>query len=252
MDRWVKKCAIVTGAASGIGKAITIALLEKGVNVLALDVKTEGLSSLSHQVKLGPSTKLHVMPCDVTNQDHLDQAFQYAESTWNGVDIMVNNAGVFDNTRVIESDRATFERLLNINVLANAVCTNRAVRSMRQRNIEGHIFNINSVLGREIPSSYLLEKDGWNLYPACKHGTVALTHTVRRELAAIKAPIRITGINPGFVDTNIGSHVPRLVEAFKNIPTLRPEDVADAVIYALSTRPEVQITELTIQRTGEV
>ncbi|XP_012165904.1 farnesol dehydrogenase-like isoform X2 [Bombus affinis] len=258
MERWAGKSAIVTGAASGIGRAITIALLEKKVNVLALDVQTEKLSTLKNEWNANWGT-LCVMRCNISDENDLKDVFDYLENndekTWNGgVDVMVNNAGVIEYTRVIESDRAAFERLLNINVLATAVCINRAVRSMRQRNVEGHIFNINSVLGHEIPSGFLSEIDGcngWNLYPTCKHGNVALTHTVRRELAAIKAPIRITSISPGIVETDIARHTPTISKTLKNIPALRPEDIADAVIYALGTRPEVQITELTIQRTGE-
>lgn len=258
MERWAGKSAIVTGAASGIGQAITLALLQKKVNVFALDVRSDKLSTLANEwQQLKERGNLCVRRCNVSNEQELEEAFSFVENTneWNrGVDIMVNNVGVIEYTRVIESDRMAFERLLNINVLATAVCINRAVRSMRQRNVEGHIFNINSVLGHEIPSRFLSEIDGcngWNLYPTCKHGTVALTHTVRRELAAIKAPIRITSISPGIVDTNLATHSPHVSNALKNVPALRPDDIADAVIYALGTRPEVQITELIIQRTGE-
>ncbi|XP_076678717.1 farnesol dehydrogenase isoform X2 [Andrena cerasifolii] len=256
MERWAGKNAVVTGAASGIGEAITAALLKKGVNVLALDIEAKKLSHASFKWKNRVEGQgiLCIMPCDVTNETDVSRAFSYAVNDWTGVDIMVNNVGVTDYTRVIESDRKAFERLLNINVLGTAVCINRAVRSMRQRNVEGHIFNINSVLGHEIPSEFLSEIDGcngWNLYPACKHGTVALTHTVRRELAAIKAPIRITSVSPGLVGTNISKHSQPVAEAMAIIPCLQPEDVADAVMYALGTRPEVQITELTIRRTGE-
>ncbi|XP_043528569.1 farnesol dehydrogenase-like isoform X2 [Frieseomelitta varia] len=256
MERWAGKSAIVTGAASGIGRAIALALLEKRVNVLALDVQSDKLSTLTNKwEQLKERGNLCVRRCNVSNEQDLDNAFSFVENTdeWNrGVDIMVNNAGVIEYTRVIESDRMAFERLLNINVLATAVCINRAVRSMRQRNVEGHIFNINSVLGHEIPSGFLSEIDGcngWNLYPTCKHGAVALTHTVRRELAAIKAPIRITSISPGIVDTDIARHSPQVANALENVPALRPEDVADAVIYALGTRPEVQGGE--IDRRGE-
>lgn len=256
MDRWANKCAIVTGAACGIGKAIATALLKNKVNVLALDINIQKLSDASLEWKqLAEHGKYYSMRCDVTNKEDLEAAFNFMEKEWNSsVDIMVNNAGVVEFTRVIESDTAAFERLLNINVLATAVCINRAVRSMRQRNVEGHIFNINSVAGYRIPPVFLPEIDGcngWNLYPTCKHGTVALTHTVRQELTAIKAPIRITSINPGIVKTAIADHEPRMAKLFETRSCLVAEDVADAVIYALGCRPEVQITELTLQHTGE-
>nr|XP_003705639.2 PREDICTED: dehydrogenase/reductase SDR family member 11-like [Megachile rotundata] len=252
MERWAGKTAVVTGVASGIGEAIALDLLRNMVNVIGLDIRSE--SCLSSKWKEN-ETRGHFryVVCDVSEPENLEDFFTLVEED-GGVDIMVNNVGVADYKRIIESDRRTFQRLLNINVLATSMCINWAVRSMRQRNVEGHIFNINSVLGHKIPSGSFLEIDGcngWNLYPTCKHGTVALTHTVRQELAAIKAPIRITSISPGIVNTNIAEHAPQLTDILKKIPALEPEDVADALIYALGTRPEVQISELTIQHTGE-
>lgn len=102
MDRWKNKCAVVTGAGSGIGRAIATALVKKNVNVLALDVKTKELMSLTNELKLEKGGSLCVMPCDVADEKQLDKAFLYTQSTWtHGVDIMVNNAGVVDYTRVI-------------------------------------------------------------------------------------------------------------------------------------------------------
>ncbi|XP_012525487.1 farnesol dehydrogenase [Monomorium pharaonis] len=248
MDRWLGKTAVVTGAASGIGEAITRALLQNGVNVAALDVQKERLAKLDVECKReGFPGTLHTICCDVAREEEIDAAFSYIEAL-GGVDIMVNNAGVVEYSRVIESDRKAFERLLNINVLAVAVCTNKAVRSMRKRNVEGHVFNINSVLSHYIPFNFA----NCNLYPASKHGSIALTHTVRQELAEVKASIRITSISPGIVKTNIAAHSETMNELFEKVPTLNPKDIADALIYALGTRPEVQITELTIQHTGEI
>ncbi|KOC67087.1 Dehydrogenase/reductase SDR family member 11 [Habropoda laboriosa] len=252
MSRWAGKNAMVTGACSGIGAAITAELLRKGVNVIGLDVDEKVIQWLlpkqSEAIYCG-------VRCDVSNETDLENAFACAENICNGgVDIMVNNAGVIEYTRVIESERKAFEKLLNINVLATAECIKRAVQSMLKRNVEGHIFNINSVLGHEIPSGFPSEIDGsngWNLYPTCKHGTVALTHTVRRELAAIKAPIRITSISPGLVNTRITKHSPHVSAALKDIPALEPEDIAEALMYALNTRSQVQISEITVQRRGE-
>ncbi|XP_006612524.1 farnesol dehydrogenase-like isoform X2 [Apis dorsata] len=253
MERWAHKCAIVTGAASGIGKEITIALLKNKINVLALDVNTEKLSLLNHEwMQFEGCNKLCIMRCDTSNEKDLERCFSFVETEWNsGVDIMVNNAEVIELSRIIESDRAAFEKLLNINVLATAMCINRAVRSMRQRNVEGHIFNINSVLGRKIPTAVFSEIDGcngWNLYPVCKHANVTLMQSVKQELIDIKAPIRITSINPGLVETDLFKHSPHVMEVIKNMPILKAEDIANAVIYALSMRPEVQMREKNIMQ----
>ncbi|KAL0116901.1 hypothetical protein PUN28_010046 [Cardiocondyla obscurior] len=244
MDRWLGKTAIVTGAAAGIGEAITCALLQNGVNVVALDVQKEGLAKLDAECKRkGFPGVLNATYCDISCEDEIDAVFSHVE-TLGGVDIMVNNAGVCDYSRVIESNKKTFEKLLNINVLAVAVCTNKAVRSMRERNVEGHIFNINSVLGRHLLLT--TNMPDFNLYPATKHGSVALTNVVRRELAALQVPIRITGINPGSVKTSITAHSETMKDYFEKVPYILPRDIADALIYALGTRPEVQVRSIVI------
>ncbi|XP_011697952.1 PREDICTED: dehydrogenase/reductase SDR family member 11-like [Wasmannia auropunctata] len=246
MIRWRGKTAVVTGAGSGIGEAITRALLRNGVNVAALDVRKERLAKLDVECKQEGSRTLgtlHTICCDINREDEIDAAFSQVE-TLGGVDIMVNNAGIGDFSQVIESDKKTFERMLDTNVFAVSVCTNKAVRLMRKQNVEGYIFNIISVAGH-----YLIPSVGpMNVYPASKHAALALTQTVRLEIAEIKAPIRVTSISPGTVKTNILEHSDTMRDFFEKVLTLQPSDIADA---ALGTRPEVQITQLTIQPTGE-
>lgn len=101
MDRWLGKTAVVTGAAAGIGKAITRALLRNGVNVVALDVQKEGLAKLDAESKSeGFPGTLHTIGCDISREDDIDAAFATVEAM-GGVDIMVNNAGVTSITRVV-------------------------------------------------------------------------------------------------------------------------------------------------------
>ncbi|XP_018360948.1 PREDICTED: farnesol dehydrogenase-like [Trachymyrmex cornetzi] len=249
MDRWLGKTAVVTGAGSGLGEAITRALLRNGVNVVALEVLKERLAKLDADCKRERFPgKLYTICCDVTREDEINAAFLQIE-TLGGVDIMVNNAGIIETSRIIDSNRKTFEKILNTNVLAVAVCMNKAVCSMRKRNGEGHIFNINSIASHHRIPNELFE---CNVYFSSKHASLAPTNTVRREVGKIKAPIRVTGISPGVVKTNIIAHEEGLKNFFEKEQHILPEDVADAIIYALGTRPIVQITELSIQPTGEL
>ncbi|XP_029172580.1 farnesol dehydrogenase-like [Nylanderia fulva] len=255
MDRWIGKTAVVTGAASGIGQAITCALLRYGVNVAAIDIMNEKLIELKAEKQKLPG-KLETILCDVSCEDELNRAFSEIETKMMGVDIMINNAAYCEYTRVIDSDWKTFQVIMNTNVTAYAACMNKAVNSMYKRNVEGHIFNINSVVGHCIPGKPSKENVDiafdFNLYVASKHATVALTHTLRREVADIRPYIRITSISPGLVNTSIDLRSEEAHDTFKKLPSLQPEDIADAIIYALGTRQEVQITELTIQHTGEI
>ncbi|XP_018393753.1 PREDICTED: farnesol dehydrogenase-like [Cyphomyrmex costatus] len=249
MDRWLGKTAVVTGAGSGMGEAITRALLRNGVNVVALELLKERLAKLDADCKRERFPgKLHTICCDITRENEIDAAFSHIE-TLGGVDIMVNNAGIIEVSRIIDSNRKTFEKVLNTNVLAVAVCMNKAVLSMRKRNSEGHIFNLNSIVSHHRMPNDLIE---CNMYFSSKHASLALTNTVRREVSKIKAPIRVTGISPGTVKTNIVAHEDSLKDFFDKKQCIQPEDIADAIIYTLGTRSNVQITELTIQPTGEL
>lgn len=252
MDRWLGKTAVVTGAASGMGKAITYALLRNGVNVTALDIQKENLVKLDEECKRDRvSGKLRSICCNITLENEIDKAFSTIESL-GGVDIMVNCAGICYYDRIIDSERKKFEALLDTNLLTYTVCMNKAVRSMRQRNVEGHIFNINSLLAHIIPTEGLSDKAGFNafnLYPAIKHASRVLTTLVRREIADIKVPIRVTSISPGAVKTNITKSVKELHDFFDRVQCIEPEDIANALIYILGTRPEVQISEMIIQPT---
>ncbi|XP_011698094.1 PREDICTED: dehydrogenase/reductase SDR family member 11-like [Wasmannia auropunctata] len=218
MLRWRGKIAVVTGAASGIGEAITRGLLQNGVNVVALDIQKERLAKLNAECKQEGSRTLgtlYTICCDINSEDDIKKAFSEVE-TLGGVDIMVNNAGIIKRSRIIDSKGKTYEKLLDTNVLAVAVCTNKAVSSMRKRNGEGHIFTITRYCYR--------------------HLLVWFFQT----------------ISPGSVKTNIFEHSDAMRDFFeKTGEILQPSDIADAIIYALGTRPEVQVTHVTIQPTGE-
>ncbi|XP_058805228.1 farnesol dehydrogenase-like [Phymastichus coffea] len=259
MERWQGKVAVVTGAASGIGAAISQRLLDENVQVVGLDIQIDRLlEKAKKRLELMENGKcgnlFYALKCDVADESDVAAAFEWIVEKLGTVHVLVNDVGVISYTPIIESDRASLERLLNINVLAMASCTAEAVKLMRKNGGEGHIFNINSVLGHEIPETPLSDKkgaNGYSLYPACKHATVAMTHSIRREIKLTGAPIRITSISPGLVKTEISKHCEALKDLFDKIPALDPTDIADALIYALGTRPEVQITEITVRRTGE-
>ncbi|XP_046410943.1 farnesol dehydrogenase-like isoform X2 [Neodiprion fabricii] len=194
MNRWRGKTAVVTGAASGIGLAITERLIEEGMNVAAFDIQYQRLRDREIEMRSrGESEgrgKLFPVKCDLTNERDILAGFEWVAENLGGVDVVVNNAGITHYSKVIESDTDVFRRMLDVNVLAVAICTRESVSSMRARNVEGHVFNINSVLGHEIPEGVLHR--GWNLYPSCKHATVAMSSIVRRELIDVKAKVRMT------------------------------------------------------------
>ncbi|EFN73177.1 Dehydrogenase/reductase SDR family member 11 [Camponotus floridanus] len=130
---------------------------------------------------------------------------------------------------------------------------NEAIKSMRRRKVEGHIFNINSVYGHFLPTPYSDTSDKkdtflFNGIIVSQHASITLTHLIRRQVVDVEPPIRVTSISPGDLKTDIINEFNSSLNEF-NL-SLMPKDVADAIIYALKLKPRVQITELTIQSTG--
>jgi NADP+-dependent farnesol dehydrogenase len=119
----------------------------------------------------------------------------------------------------------------------------------------GYVININSIAGHFVPFP-TTNVPSYNIYPASKYGVTATNEVLRQELifSESKDKIRVTSISPGEVKTDIidaAGYTGSTEEYYESIPVLLSEDVADSVVYVLSTPPRVNITELMIRPTGE-
>ncbi|XP_028138587.2 farnesol dehydrogenase [Diabrotica virgifera virgifera] len=247
MDRWVGKVAVVTGASAGIGAAIVKQLAEAGLLVVGMARRKERVEEMAKS--LGEvKGKIYAYKCDITNQTELQDAFKWITKNVGPVAVLVNNAGVHFRTSLVNGNIDAIRKTVDTNVLALCIATREAINIMKENNIDGHIFNINSVLGHSIfPFPNL------DIYPATKYGVTAITETLRRELMELKSKIRVTSVSPGAVDTEIFDNM-RDSQYFNEVLSktiLNPEDIADGVLYALSTPPHVQVHELTIKPVGE-
>lgn len=135
----------------------------------------------------GQPGKLHPFQGDVTKEADILAAFKWTESNLGPVSILINNAGIARNTSLIEGETSKWKEVLDTNVMGLCIATREAVKMMRQNKIDGHIVNVNSILGHQA-----LAFPGINVYSASKHAVTALTETVRNELNDIKSKIKIT------------------------------------------------------------
>ncbi|RZC42512.1 adh short, KR, Epimerase, and/or NAD binding 10 domain containing protein, partial [Asbolus verrucosus] len=241
MDRWVGKVAIVTGAAGGIGSAIAEQLVENGLTVAGIDVRPELIEE--HAKKLsGKKGKLHAIRTDLLKEEEILKAFESITKSLGPVHILVNCAGTFRPTTLIDGNIEFWKYVLNLNVLALCICTREAVKIMKANNINGHIIHINSIAGHVV--SPLIPDV--NVYAASKHAVTALTETLRQELNQIGSKMKVTSVSPGTVTTpmiDMSSAeflTSNFKAALKNAPALKGEDIADGVIYAISTPEHVQ------------
>ncbi|KAJ4445487.1 hypothetical protein ANN_07295 [Periplaneta americana] len=143
MQRWAGRVAVVTGASSGIGAAITKELVKSGVKVVGLARRVERVEELSSKLSSEPG-KLFAVKADITKESDIKEAFQWVKKNLGGVDILVNNAGVNIGNSLTEGPEEAWKGMFDLNVFALSSCTKEAIQSMKERNVDdGHIVHIN-------------------------------------------------------------------------------------------------------------
>ncbi|XP_063628279.1 farnesol dehydrogenase-like [Cydia splendana] len=257
MERWVGKTAVVTGASAGIGAAVCVRLANEGLRVVGL-ARREGLVQ-KLQADVTGAGKIYAVRCDVGKPGEIAAAFERVETEHGGVDMLVNNAALLLSGHITEAtsnsnplQNSQVQQIIDVNITGYVLCSRYAVASMKKRGVEGHIIHVNSVAGHYVPSIPLA-----NLYPMTKHAITAFCTALNDELAHAKARIKTTSLSPGLVDTDMGRLVredigPIADQAYSTTPKLRTQDVVDALIYAVSSPPNVNILELTISPLHEI
>ncbi|KAL3282663.1 hypothetical protein HHI36_005838 [Cryptolaemus montrouzieri] len=243
MERWRGKVAVVTGASSGIGAALAQELVEYGLKVVGLARRVERIEKMAKNMA-GKSGVLHGLKVDITKTEEIIETFKIIEKRFGPIHILVNNAGVFEATTLIGGDIDKWKKIFDTNVMGLCVATREAIDSMNRNNVDGHIIHINSVVGHLVPFETV------NVYSASKYAVTALTETLRIELLKAESKIKVTSISPGFVHTELIEATGLTSVSFDEFPTLRPEDVADTAVYALSTPSHVQVSEVMVRPIG--
>ncbi|XP_032527301.2 farnesol dehydrogenase-like [Danaus plexippus] len=243
MERWVGKTAVVTGASSGIGAAAAVALADLGLNVVGLARRDQLVQELNANVS--GSGEIYSRRCDIGNLEDISAAFEWVEEFHGGTDILINNAGIFKAGRITGAGDMTLSdeellAIMNVNFTGVVMCAKKAVASMLKRGFHGHIINVSSLAGQYIPfSSY------FNVYSCTKHAATAFSSSLNNELADCNSQIKLTNLSPGLVRTELTEARP------SDEPMLDPKEVADVIVYVLSTPPNVNIYELGLTTTGE-
>lgn len=247
MERWQNRVAVVTGASSGIGEATAKDFAAAGLRVVALGRRLERLEENRSKLSQDLQKRFFTRKCDVTNEAEVKATFEWIEKTLGGTDILVNNAGASGRGggNLVTMDTVFMDRILNTNVRGLVFCTREAYKSMQARKFDGHIVNLNSIAGHGIPN--IIPGTSFNMYPPSKHCVTAINETLRCELRDLGTKIKTTSISPGLVRTEFAPS-----QAYDDIGIyLNPQDVSQAIMYAVSTPLHVQIHEIIIKPVGE-
>lgn len=237
----------ITGASSGIGEATALACAAAGASVALAARRADRIGALAERITddFAPARAV-ALPTDVADERQARAFVEHAYEQLGGLDGLVNNAGVMLLGPVAGAPTDEWRRMVDVNVMGLLYCTHAALPVMLKEG-RGDIVNVSSVAGR-------FARAGSAVYNLTKFGVGAFSEALRQEVTA--AGIRVTLVEPGAVDTELGSHnreeIRPLIEQF--VSGMRPlvaDDIARAVVYALAQPPHVSVNEVLVRPTDQ-
>jgi 3-oxoacyl-[acyl-carrier protein] reductase len=221
--------AIITGGASGIGRAITLALASEGACVLINYNKSEEKANALVKEIQNQGGKAYAVQADVSKFEDAEKLVQVAIEQFGKLNILVNNAGITDDALILRMNEQQFDRVIQTNLKGVFNTSKHAARRMVKSDY-GRIINITSVSG-------ILGNAGQTNYSAAKAGVIGFTKALARELSGKN--ITVNAVAPGFIETDMTANINEEAKTywFQQIPLKRfgkVEDVAKAVLFLAS------------------
>lgn len=234
------KVVAITGASSGMGKAIAIELAKNGAKVILGARRTEQLLQLVEDIK-STGGEAACITTDVKNKADLDRLVHKAVDQYGKLDVMVNNAGISQLSRIDDLDLEGWEEMIDINLKGVLYGMAAAIPVFKMQEA-GHIVNIISTAGLKITPMM-------GIYAGTKNAIRTIAEAFRQES---DGKIRITGISPGFVKTDFAGSIKNeemrtVIQKEMDQMALDPLAIANAVMYAVSQPNDVEIGELVIR-----
>lgn len=242
------KVVLITGASAGIGTATAWTFAAQGSKLILISRRHDRLEDLKQQlIAAYPSLRVHTVAMSVTDTAKVAALPKELPKEFQNVSILINNAGLaLGVSSVDQNDVESASIVLETNVLGTIAFCSAFLPGMIQRN-EGHVINIGSVAGHY---SYATG----SVYNASKYAVHGFTSAARHDLAG--TPIRVTHISPGLVSNTEFSNVrlkddQKAAAVYKDIEALKPEDVADNILYAATRPAHVQIADIIVYATNQ-
>ena len=239
------KIALITGATSGIGKATAKLFAKQGFNLILCGRREERLNQLKNE--LGRDTSIFTLNFDVRNREDVFSAVDSLPKEFSEIDILVNNAGNAHGLDPIDKGSPDdWDAMLDINVKGLLYMSKAIIPKMVERK-SGHIINIGSTAGKEVyPNG--------NVYCASKHAVDAINQGMRIDLNAYG--IRVGAVNPGLVETEFSDvrfkgDSERASKVYQGFQPLKPEDIADIILFVVTRPYHVNIADLVVMPTAQ-
>lgn len=236
-----KPVALVTGATSGIGLAISRRLATEGYRLIITGRRKERLETLQKELE-SDGTPVLSLCFDVRKRDEVENSFAQRPKAWQDIDVLINNAGLAAGLEPIqEGNIDDWERMIDTNIKGLLYVTKALAPQLIARR-KGHIFNIGSVAGKEV-------YPGGNVYCATKHAVDALSKAMRIDM--LPYGIKITQIAPGAVETEFSlvrfhDDSQRAKQVYNGYLPLSGEDIAACIASVLALPSNVCINDMII------
>lgn len=232
------KVVVITGASSGIGEAAALALAAKGARLVLGARRMENLERVK-SLAFEHSDNILIQETDVTNPAHLDRLAVLAKTQFGCIDVMINNAGLMPLSFLSQKKVPEWDQMIDVNIKGVLYGIAAVLDTMREQK-QGHIINVASIAGHSVfPTG--------SVYCATKYAVRAISEGLRQE----ETFIRSTLISPGAVSTELTSTISDArIAAATNAAyetALPVKAISDAIVWAISQPPEVDVNEILIR-----
>lgn len=234
--------ALITGATSGIGRSTAIRFARAGANLIITGRREELLGELSSELKKEYGINVCSYRVDVRDFEAVRNAVDSLPPEWKGIDILINNAGLARGlSKLHEGSLDDWNEMIDTNV-KGLLHVSRCVIPLMVERKQGHVINIGSIAGHEVyPNG--------NVYCGTKYAVDAITQGMRMDLNGMN--VKVTTIDPGLVETEFaivrfrGDSV-RAKSVYSGMTPLTPDDVADAVMYAVTCPENMVVAQMVL------
>jgi NADP-dependent 3-hydroxy acid dehydrogenase YdfG len=234
------KIVFITGASSGIGAATALAFAAEGVRLLLAARRAGKLAGVASLAVERGAAAVHSIDLDVRNRSAVQTAIDELPEPWAEIDVLVNNAGLSRGLDKLYVGRIEdWEEMIDTNVKGLLYVSRAVVPGMVVRG-RGHVVNMGSTAGE-------MTYPNGAVYCASKAAERAINDGLRQDL--LGTPVRVTSVDPGMVETDFSlvrfhGDADRAAKVYKGVTPLTPEDVADAIVWAVTRPPHVNIARI--------
>lgn len=230
------KTIIITGASDGIGKQIALRLAQENTNLILIARNKNRLEQVKKQSQKLGALKIKTHVCDITKTDLLEKTVKLIISEFKTIDILINNAGIWQKLGPIEKiKKQIIDNVISTNLTSLIHITRLLIPALKKAR-ESAIINISSKSG-------IMAQEGQSVYTASKYGVCGFTEVLKIDLK--NTNIKVAGIYQGGINTNMFR---KTGEKFSTDDFTNPEDLADVIAYILKLPKKIWISDIRIDR----